>query len=99
MTALLCLSVLTACGSSEQVLPPEQVRLSTEDGDSTVRSAFLVNTCGEPERLEVRESPTVVEVRTIVRMERGDCEDISIPAHDTAELDQPLGERQLVAVE
>ena len=91
VAALLSLAVLTACGPYERALPPQQVRLSTEDGDSTVRSDFLVNRCGEPARLEVMESQTAVEVRTIIRVERGDCEDIGISAFDTANLDQPLG--------
>ena len=98
-TVLLLVSVLTACASSEQVIPPDRVDLSTEDGGSTVRSTFSVNTCGEPDRLEVEESTTVVEVRTIIRVQGVDCEDIAIPATDTAALDQPLGERKLVAVE
>lgn len=96
---MLGLLVLTACGSSELVVSPERVTLRTGGGDSTVRSDFLVNTCGEPERLEVEESPTRVEVRTVIRVQGTDCEDIGIPAYDTAELDQPLGDRQLVAVE
>lgn len=64
-----------------------------------MRSTFSVNTCGKPERLEVKESPTAVEVRTIIRVQGLDCDDIAIPAYDTAALDQPLGDRQLVAVE
>ena len=96
---MLFLSVLTACAASEQVIPPDRVDLSTEGGGSTVRSTFSVNTCGEPDRLEVEESNTVVEVRTIIRVQGADCEDIAIPATDTAPLDQPLGARQLVAVE
>ena len=64
-----------------------------------MRSTFSVNTCGEPERLEVEESSTVVEVRTVIRVQGVDREDIALPATDTAALDQPLGERQLVAVE
>jgi hypothetical protein len=99
LMVLLSVAVLTACGSSEQALTPDQVRLSTEDGGLTVRSDFLVDTCGDPERLEVMESSTVVEVRTVVRVERGDCDDIGFSAHDTASLNRPLGERQLVAVE
>ena len=97
-TAFLGLLVLAACGSSELVVSPERVRLSTQGGDSTVRSDFLVNTCGEPERLEIEESPTRVEVRTVIRVQGGDCEDIGISVYDTAELEQPLGQRQLVAV-
>ena len=99
VSGLLAVSMLTGCSASEQVLSPNRVQLSTENGGLTVRSDFLVNSCGEPERLEVMESETVVEVRTVISVDRGDCDDVGIPSYDIANLDAPLGQRKLVAVE
>lgn len=72
------------------------------DDDRTVRSSFTTNSCGRALRLDVDESAREVRVRSVVLQERGivtGCEDAGIPRTLDVVLDEPLGDRRLVAVE
>ena len=74
--------------------------LSVGPDGRTVTSEFVTNTCGHPLRLDITETPSRVEVRTLVDRDwwLASCEDVALPRRLEAQLSQPLGDRELVSV-
>lgn len=66
----------------------------------TVISDFATNTCGHPLRLDISETPSRVEVRTLVDRDwwLASCNDVALPRKLQERLSEPLGDRELVAV-
>jgi hypothetical protein len=82
-----------------QVIKPSYWRLSEPpDGRRLEVGIAVGNSCDSFERIEVTETETSVTVQTFSRKDnsRQGCDDILLHHEETVELDEPLGDRELL---